>query len=166
MRGGQGRHHLGVLRIVDGPRESRGQVRFQVAQLIGGDRFGQDTGRSLVRREGLQRGQALGRGGHDDAALGLVLDRLRALLGEVGPQAPGEQGEVEFGPGFLVGDEQISSPAPVVPPATGPRSTTATSRPARAAYRAQAAPTIPAPTTTTSQVKGWLTSVLCHISLR
>src|SRR6516225_4565510 len=41
-------------------------------------------------------------------------------------------------------------PAPVVPPPMGPRSSTSTLRPAFAHSTAQAAPTIPAPTTITS----------------
>ena len=42
----------------------------------------------------------------------------------------------------------------LVPPATGPRSTTTTRRPSRAAKYAHAAPTAPAPITTRSAVRG------------
>ncbi len=58
------------------------------------------------------------------------------------------------GPGSLSETRMLPSPAAVVPPSGPLRSTTSTRRPVAASAAAVAAPTIPAPITTTSAERG------------
>lgn len=163
--GGQCGHDLAVLRIEHPAGQTGGEVRFEVVQPVSYDGFGGDPGGALCVGEPLERDESVRRRGDDHTALGLVLDGLPSSSARSAHRRPDSRARSSSGPGSLSETRRLPSPAPVVPPATGPRSTVMTSRPARAAYRAQAAPTIPAPTTTTSQVSRLLTAVLCHIPL-
>ncbi len=106
--GGEGGLDLGVLGVVDAPGEAGGEVRLEVAESVGGDLVRGDARRALRRGEVPQGLHARGAGGDDEAALGLVLDRRGELVGQLAPQAGGEQGQVELGSGFLVGDQQVA----------------------------------------------------------
>ncbi len=121
--GGQGGHHLAVLRVVHAAREGGGEVGFEVVQGVALDRYGGDPGGPLLLGEALQRGESVGCGGDDEAALRLVLGELPDLLGQLGPQSAGQEGEVEFGAGFLVGDEEVALRRRSCPrrPGRGPR---------------------------------------------
>lgn len=99
---------LGVLRVVEAARQSRGQVRLQFVQGVRRHLHRVDAGGALALREGAQGLDGPVVGGDDEPALGLVLDLPREDRGELGPQARGQQGEVEFGSGLLVGDEQVA----------------------------------------------------------
>lgn len=108
MGGGQGRHHLSVLRIVKAPCQAGSQMRFQLPQPVGGDLVRPHTGRSLSGREVAQGPHPGLVGGDHEAALGLVLDLRREQFGKLLPQPGGQQREIEFGAGFLVGDQEIA----------------------------------------------------------
>lgn len=108
MRGGQGRHHLRILRVVKAPCQTGSQMRLQLLQPVPRDLLGPHTGLALSGREvaqGLHPGLT---GGDHEAALGLVLDLRREQFRQFPPQPGGQQGEIEFGPGFLVGDQEVA----------------------------------------------------------
>ena len=79
-------------------------------------------------------------------------------------RAADRRASVSSAPGALSETRMFPSPALVVPPAMPPRSTTATRSPAAVRAWAHAAPTMPAPMTTTSAVVG-ATPVSCHTAL-
>ncbi len=108
MGGGQGGLDLGVLGVVESSGQPRGEVRLQFAEPLAGDLLGEDAGAGLPGREGAQRLLPFGRSGDHQAALVLVLDVGAELGGEFAPESARVQGEVEFGTGLLVGDEQVS----------------------------------------------------------
>jgi hypothetical protein len=75
---------------------------------------------------------------------------VQSLCGDVVKLESGSAGRGQLRQGTLSETRMLPSPRLVVPPPTLSHSSTVTLRPARAAYKAQAAPTTPAPTTTTS----------------
>lgn len=157
---------LGVLRVVDAAGEPGGESGLQVVEGVARHGHGVDTGEPLPRGEVRQGAQPAGAGGDDQAALGFVLVRGGPgvlLGGQFAPQPSGEQGQFEFGAGFLVGDQQVALAGAGGTAGHRARSTTRVVSPARAAYRAQAAPTIPAPTTTTSLTGSLAMTVICHM---
>jgi hypothetical protein len=123
--GGQGRHHLAVLRIEDAAREPVRQVGLQVMEFTGGDRTRPRLRQSAARRRSAPAPRARPARTPRRPRPSPRTRRPRPLRfgGEFGPQPPGEQGEFELGPGSLSETSRFPSPAPVVPPATGPRST-------------------------------------------
>lgn len=61
MGGGQGRHHLRVLRVMDGAGETRRKVRFKVVEFVGRDGDRLDPGGALLDRKFLEGGEPLWR---------------------------------------------------------------------------------------------------------
>lgn len=140
--------HLGVLRVVDAAGEAGRAVGFEFADVLDG--LGADARGRPARGERVQGPEGFGRARDDQAALGLQFEGVRAeFLARLVPEVTAEPGQLQFGAGLLVGEKDVALPRLVVPAPTGPRSRTVTSSPAAAAWNAHAAPTMPAPTTTT-----------------
>ena len=134
---GQHRLHLRVLRVEDAAGEVRGQVGLEVVRVAGArPSIGVDA-RPRVGRPRSSRSAARPRPARARRP-GRPWPRTRApprpRLGASSRHSRAESSaRSSSGPGSLSETSRLPSPAPVVPPATGPRSTTTTASPARAA---------------------------------
>ena len=130
MCGSQHGLHLRILRVVDATGQPGSDVRLHGSKIVDG--LGDHTTGPLISGQPVQS-RKLPRVGSDDETPLVSYSNDDPASSANSSHRPAEySARSNSGPGSLSDTRMLPSPAPVVPPATDPRSTTVTSQPARA----------------------------------